>query len=86
MKQINFNDEKNNLSDNDIDSILKVIGHGCRHETKKRLRSILTYGPSTIPSYGIFSRLIKENNQWEYVAGQDYVSEIKTLRNCILKG
>ena len=85
MKQINFNDVKE-LTDQDIEQILKIVGHRCRAKTVNRLESILRYGRHTIPSYGIFHRLIKFEYGWEYVAGQSYPDEIKTLRECILKG
>ena len=81
-----FNDLKKNLSENDIDQIVAIVGNRCRHPAKSRLRSIITYSPSMIPVYGIFSRLIKENGSWCYVAGQSYPDEIRTLREIILKG
>ena len=75
------------LNESDIDAIVAIVGEHCRHKTKARLRSILTYGASTIPDYGIMGRLIFTGEHgWEYIAGQCYPSEIKTLRECILKG
>lgn len=85
--QKNFNNQKKNLTDKDIEQILAIIGYRCRLKTFNRLKSILTYGRSTIPEYGIFNRLIKDKyNHWEYVAGQSYADEIRTLREYILKG
>lgn len=72
------------LSEDDVDQIVKIVGHGCREKTKMRLRSILTYGFSTIGDFGIYNRLHKEGDRWEYVAGQSYPDEIRTLRECIL--
>ena len=63
-----------------------IVGERCRHKTKARLRSILTYGASTIPNYGIMGRLLWDGKRWKYIAGQCYTSEIKTVRECILKG
>lgn len=74
------------LSESDIDAIVAIVGERCRHKTKVRLRSILTYGASTIPDYGIMRRLVWDGKCWEYIAGQYYEGEIKTLRECILKG
>lgn len=85
MKEINFNDKKLNLTENDIDQIVSILGKKCRINTIRRLRSILTYSPSMIKSYGILNRLILEDNQWRYIAGQDYVSEVKTVRQLILE-
>jgi len=86
MKQINFNDEKTKLTQVDIDQLVLLLTYRCRINTTNRIRSILTYSPSLIPQYGIFNRLIKENDRWEYVAGQSYTDEMRTLRECILKG
>lgn len=84
MKQLNFNNQKSNLTEEDIDQIIAIVGHRCRIKTIQRLRSILTYHPSSIQSFGILERLIKENGKWQYVAGQSYPDEIRTVRECIL--
>jgi len=85
--QLSLDNQKHNLNEEDIDQILSIIGHRCRVKTVNRLRSILTYSPSMIGSYGIYSRLIKEDGgQWHYCAGQSYPDEIRTIRNCILNG
>lgn len=84
MKQFSLNELKDKLSESDIDSIVSIVGHKCQLRTKNRLRSILTYSASSIGSFGIYGRLIKENEGWIYVAGQSYPDEIKTLRECIL--
>lgn len=81
-----FNDLKNQLSEQDIDQIIEIVGYRCRVKTCNRIRSILTYSPSLIPTYGILERLTKENGGWSYCAGQSYPDEIKTLREIILKG
>lgn len=84
MKQQNFNNTKGNFTTEDIEQILNIIGHGCRDNTRKRLRSVITYSGSVIPNYGILERLIKEGDTWTYVAGQDYRAEMKILRDAIL--
>lgn len=84
MKQLNFNNQKTLLTEQDIDQLIEIIGYRCRVKTVNRLRSVLTYGPSTVPTYGIFERLIKENGSWSYFAGQSYPDEIKTVREIIL--
>jgi len=83
-KQQTFNDLKSNLSPGDIDSLVMIVCHKCRAKTYSRIRSILTHSASTLPSFGIYNRLIKENGKWQYVAGQSYMDEIRTLRDCIL--
>ena len=83
-----FTELKTNLTPEDVDQLVDLIGSRARQATKTRLRSILTYGPSTIPDYGIFRRLAKMHatGQWQYIAGQSYPDEIRTVRECILKG
>lgn len=81
-----FNDLKNQFSEQDVDQIIEIVGHRCRVKTCNRLRSILTYSPSLVPTYGILERLTKENGKWSYCAGQSYTDEIRTLREIILKG
>lgn len=82
-----FNHLKTNLTDDDVSAILSIIGYKCRQKTINRLRSILKYGPSTIQYYGIFNRLWKNTDgTWEYCAGQSYTDELRTMRECILKG
>jgi len=85
MRQINLNilKSEDNLTDDDIDQIISIVGKRCRIKTIHRLRSCLNFGP--FKSYGIFNRLIKDDNgEWSYIAGQSYPDEIKTLRQCIL--
>lgn len=79
-----FNNLKSQLSEQDIDQLVDLLGHRCRIEKRNRIRSILTYGTSTVPNYGILDRLVKENDQWRYIAGQSYTDEIRTVRECIL--
>ena len=84
MKQQNFNNTKGNFTEDDINQIVSIIGYRTHDKTKNKLRSMIKYGSSAIPSYGILDRLIKEGDTWTYFAGQDYVSEMKILRDTIL--
>ncbi len=79
-------DALDEIWEHDIDELVTLIGNRCRHDTKARLRSILTYGPSTIPDYGIMRRLVKYNGTWTYIVGQSYPDEMRTVRDIILKG
>lgn len=82
-KQVNLNNIQE-LTEQDIDQIVAIVGHRCRVKTCNRIRSILTYSKSSIQNFGILERLIKEGDQWHYVAGQSYPDEIRTVRECIL--
>ena len=84
MKQQNFNNTKHDFTEDDINQIISIIGYRCHIKTLNRLRSMLTYGKSAIPIYGILERLTKEDNTWSYCAGQDYSAEMKILRDAIL--
>ena len=85
-KQLNFNNQRDKLTEKDIDQLIDIVGSRCRAKTKDRLRSILKYGIHTIGHFGILDRLIKEGDGWSYCAGQSYPDEIRTVRGLILKG
>lgn len=85
MPQMNLNNMKGQLTEDDIDKLVCLIGYRCRIKTLNRIRSVLTY-PRGLQSYGIFDRVIKRpDGKWEYVAGQSYDDEIKTVRELIVK-
>lgn len=77
------------LTGNDIDQLVDLLTHRCRHYTNNRVRSVLTYGPKSLPHHGIFERVYAEAKGesefvWHYCAGQDYVAEIRTVRELIV--
>jgi len=82
LREVLINDELS-LSETDIDDIVALLCKRCRVPTKIRIRSILTYHPSAIPTFGILSRVYKDKNGWQYCAGQSYPDEIRTVRNII---
>ena len=86
MRQLNFNNLKTELTEQDIDQIVSILGYRCRVKTVNDIRRRLEYFPSSIPSYGILERLMKEPTGWQYFAGQSYTDEIKTVRKIILEG
>lgn len=85
MTQINFNNYKNKLTDDEIEEITTLITSKCRENTKKRIRAHIKHLKNLIPEYGILNRIIKEDNSWSYCAGQSYPDEIRTVREIILK-
>jgi hypothetical protein len=86
FKQATFNDLKTDLTEDDRNQILEIVGYRCKIGTIRRMRSMLTYSPSLIPVYGILSRLTKMNGHWSYCAGQSYPDEIRTIKEIFLKG
>lgn len=85
-KQENFNNLREELTYADISQITNLVCTKCKSKTRNRVKSLLTYSLSLVPFYGIFDRLIRENGEWSYCAGQSYPDEIRTLREIILKG
>lgn len=83
---IKFSELKGNLTQDDVDQIVEIVGYRCRIKTIHRLRSILAYSSSLIPNHGIMDRLVKETRGWAYIAGQSYTDEIRTVRDIILNG
>ena len=85
MRQRNsFNDLKNNLTKDDIDQLVDLLGLRLRAANLVKLRRRLESHASLIPSYGILERLTKEESGWSYCAGQSYPDEIRTVRSIIL--
>ncbi len=84
MKQESLYTLRKELTEDDINQIVSILGYRCRIKTCNRLRSILTYSASGLEGFGIYSRLMKENGKWSYCAGQSYTDELRTVRNCIL--
>ena len=72
------------LSNEQIAELIGIIGYRCRFDTKDKLDRRLQH-PALLRNYGIFTRVIV-SPMVEYVAGQDYTAEIKTVRELILKG
>jgi len=72
------------LTENQIDLLVSLLGHKCRTHTKDKLHRRLSLPLSLFKTYGIYSRLDIDEKSVEYTPGQDYGSEITTLRQCIL--
>lgn len=79
-----FNDLKEQLTENDIDQLIAILGKGLRMKNAQLLRRRLLSHTGMIPAYGILERLTKESHGWSYCAGQSYVDEIRTVRSIIL--
>ena len=73
------------LKECEIDNLLSELAHGCRKETKARLRHVFLVCPN-IDSYGIYERILFNGERATYCAGQDSTSEIATVRKLLLKG
>ena len=74
----------NALNDKQREAFLSLIGKGCRKNTKEKLSLRLQVPLSLWKRYGIYSRVILTDNDVEYICGQSWNDEMRTLRECIL--
>jgi hypothetical protein len=77
-------DTSNTLSDQEKAEILAMVGNRCRAETKRKLARRLDLPLSLWDSFGIYDRVKFANGRVDYITGQDYTYEMRTLRECIL--
>ena len=74
---VDFNET---LTDEDIEQIVGVLGGHLK--TRDSIRRTLK-NVSQIKDCGIYKRMIKEENGWQYCAGQDYPGELAFLRKLL---
>lgn len=84
MKQINFNNYRQQLTEQDTNEIFEILSKGLRSKNRELLAKRLNHHLELIPYFGILDRLIKESYGWSYCAGQSYTDEIRTVRQIIL--
>jgi len=77
-----------NLNTIEKDYFVKMITSGCRKNTKETIRRLVELPLSLWSSHGIYGRVTfdKDNTSYPvtYCCGQDWSSEMKTLRDCLL--
>jgi hypothetical protein len=78
-----WGDWQYSLTENDIDQICTLLGG--RYATQSRIATKLNY-LSSLPSFWAFDRIhfCKHSKRWAYCAGQDYPSELSTIRRWFL--
>lgn len=72
------------LTDKQKIDIIDLAGHGCRKETKDKLARRVELPLALWKRHGIYSRLTLHNLGADYIVGQDWITERKVLRKCIL--
>jgi len=72
------------LSEEEQQSLANLIGKKCRQRTKDNIEFALDIPLSLWRNYGIYGRVMFENGEAHYVAGQSYPDEIRTVREYIL--
>ena len=75
-------DKGKGLTEEEIDSLVKVLCHGCHQKTKVKIRRVLSWVPD-IKNYVIYERILMDPIP-HYCAGQDYTVEIPRLRKLLL--
>ena len=65
--------------------ILAFIGKRCRAKTVQKLERRLSLPLSLWERYGIYSRIILDDDGASYICGQSWPDEMRTLRQCVLK-
>ena len=71
------------LTAEEIAEIVSLLASRCRGNKRQRLSNVLTYNTPRNKSCGIYDRVIVRPRV-QYVAGQDYPGEIRTVRELII--
>jgi len=79
-----FKEGEYSLTEKQKSDILSFVGKGCRENTKAKLSRRLDVPLSLWERYGIFSRIVLDNDGASYICGQSWTDEMRTLRECIL--
>jgi hypothetical protein len=64
--------------------ILAMVGNKCRQNTKERLERKINTPLFCWKRYGIYSRIVLTDKGADYICGQSWSDEMRTLRECIL--
>jgi hypothetical protein len=65
-------------------SLYRLISSRCRQNTKARIGRRVELPLSLWKDYGIYSRVTFVNGEVEYICGQSWTDEMRTLRECVL--
>ena len=74
------------LTEEQKESLMSLVSGRVRAPKRRQLQHKIWHIPLCLwYSYGIFNRVhLEDDGLFIYCAGQDYVSEISTVRQCIL--
>lgn len=79
-----FESGASHLSESEQSSLLSIIGKGCRNSTKDKLSRRVALPLSLWTDYGIFKRVTFADGEVDYICGQSWTDEMRTLRECII--
>ncbi len=76
------------LSPEQQNELLALLGSKCQQKTKERLARRLALPLSLLANHGLFTRVFLRYDREgvHYCAGQDYTSEVRTVRELVLRG
>ena len=80
-----FNNGPEYLSTSELTGLLELVSTRCRQKTKARLYYLLARPLSAWQDFGIYRRVTFNNGQVDYICGQSWPDEMRTLRQCIQK-
>lgn len=79
-----FNGGATHLTESEQSSLFRLIGARCRANTKAKLARRVELPLSLWADYGIYSRVTFINGEVDYICGQSWNDEMRTLRECVL--
>jgi hypothetical protein len=72
------------LNEAQRNGLMALLGSGCRQATKARLQHCVNDNCRRVKPCGIIGRVHLEQDGASYCAGQDYPSEIRTVRRIMI--
>lgn len=83
LEPIGWQDWDGELNEAQKTSLLALFGSGCRAPRVRALRACFDDNCRRVKSYGILKRVHLTDEGASYCAGQDYPSEIRTVREIL---
>ena len=72
------------LSDSEQVALFDLLAKGTRQKTRERLARRIELPLSMWKDYGIYSRVTFVTDGVDYICGQSWTDEMRTLRECVL--
>jgi hypothetical protein len=72
------------LSEEHQQAFYSLIAKGTRQKTRERLARRIELPLALWKDYGIYSRVTFVDNDVDYICGQSWNDEMRTLRECVL--
>jgi hypothetical protein len=72
------------LSESEQIALYSLLAKGTRQKTRERLARRVELPLAMWKSYGIYSRVTFVDGDVDYICGQSWTDEMRTLRECVL--